>query len=159
MALAHRLSGIIRVATRWLRIISTNYISYVLISVSITRIAHTSPSREGVFFTRCKSKDLRKAARSWLHGCGGAPGRAPDGPPLVRHDSSHPWSPSDDFLASCGSDQARGGWKELKLRISGTYGCNRSTMMIRCPPRSNRNSFMILDPCLILDLIQLTRLD
>ena len=31
MALAHRLSGIIRVATRWLRIISTNYISYVLI--------------------------------------------------------------------------------------------------------------------------------
>ena len=31
MALAHRLSGIIRVATRWLRIISTNYVSYVLI--------------------------------------------------------------------------------------------------------------------------------
>ena len=31
-----------------------------------------------------------------------------------------------DFLASCGSDQARRGWKELKLRILATYGCNRS---------------------------------
>ena len=31
MALTHRLSGIIRVATRWLRIISANYVSYVLI--------------------------------------------------------------------------------------------------------------------------------
>ena len=38
MALAHRLSGIIRVATRWLRIISTNYVSYFLIFSSPAQI-------------------------------------------------------------------------------------------------------------------------
>ena len=92
MALAHRLSGIIRVATRWLRIISTNYVSYVLIFLPYSdSVGETFRSVGGLgppaeyfqwgtniaslltFVSGGGTSDIRPAHAHYLSGPSGAP--------------------------------------------------------------------------------------
>ena len=67
MALAHRLSGIIRVATRWLRIISTNYVSYVLIFPPLLRFSGGDVQISGGPWASCRILSVGDEHRLLAH--------------------------------------------------------------------------------------------